>query len=67
MAEKITDVFKTGDKVEWVTIHHRGGTIEIKKHEGVIEAIKGSKALIKSPGFQRRRWVSLFELKAVAQ
>lgn len=59
--------FNVGDKVEWVTVRQSGQTIEIKKHEGFVDEIQGSQALIKSLGFKRRRKVSLFELKIVGR
>lgn len=62
---KITDHFKMGDQVEWITVRQIGSAVEIKRHEGVIDEIIGSKAMIKSPEFKHRKRVSLFELKVV--
>lgn len=62
---KITDHFKIGDSVEWISVKKIGSSIELKKHIGVIDEIKGSRALISSPYFKRRRIVSLFELDVI--
>lgn len=62
---KITDHFKVGDNVEWISVKKIGSSIELKKHNGVIDEIRGSMALISSPYFKRRRIVSLFELDVI--
>lgn len=62
----ILDEFKVNDKVEWVSIRHISGGVDIRKYNGVIEEISGTVAKIKSPDFKRLKKVSLFELKVVS-
>lgn len=62
---KITDHFKVGDSVEWISVKKIGSSIELKKYSGIIDEIKGSRALISSPYFKRRRIISLFELDVI--
>lgn len=63
----IKELFKKGDRVEWITIHRNGRTIDIKKHSGVIDEIVGSDAMVKTPGRISRKRISLFELKNITR
>jgi len=61
--KSIQDVFRVGDTVEWVTVTRSGRSIEIKKHNGRIDEINGSKAKIKIPQRAYRKTMPLSELK----
>lgn len=60
----ITDHFKIGDKVSWITICQTVGGVDITRFSGVIEEIKGSKSLVSCAEIlEKRLWISLFELE----
>jgi len=60
---KITEMFKIGDKVEWIKIRQNTNGYAITSYKGEIVEIVDSKAKVKSLGYNHL--VSLFELKVI--
>lgn len=63
---KITGQFKVGDRVRWITT--RKGTVSYPvktMHEGIIEEINPTTALIRREGKRRNVRVSLFKLEVI--
>lgn len=61
---KITDHFRVGDKVSWITVATEP-EVKITTYNGTIVSIKGSTAEIDSPQFETHQQVSLFELEVI--
>ena len=55
--------FSTGDHVEWVTVTRSGRSIEIKKHNGVVDEFVEGGAMVKVTGKPRRKRMPLAQLR----